>query len=173
MSVVFHSEWINSLLLILFPKVFGLSAGIWQPGSLFAERVCLLSFPLKCCRTSPLSHRGSCFWNSSLSVYRRRGRVRRGGVIWLGEVTMRYGGEEGRLFDTATRWGCAVMYNGNTSELAESRMACTEHTHTHTHAYAANCTQIEPTGFPSTIWATKRKPACVLGIKVSVWSQRA
>lgn len=53
-----------------------------------------------------------------------------GEVIWLGEVTMRYGREEGRLFDTATRWGCAVMYNGNTSELAESRMACMEPTHT-------------------------------------------
>lgn len=44
---------------------------------------------------------------------------------------MRYGGEESRLFDTATRWCCAVMYNGNTSELAERRMACKEHTHTH------------------------------------------
>lgn len=54
-----------------------------------------------------------------------------GGVIWLREVTMRYGREEGRLFDTATCWGCAVIYNGNTSELGESSMACKNHTHMH------------------------------------------
>lgn len=58
------------------------------------------------------------------------------GVIWLEEVTMRYGGEEGRLFDTAIRWCYAVMYNGNTSKLSESRMACTNYartTHKHIH----------------------------------------
>lgn len=52
------------------------------------------------------------------------------GVIWLEEVTMRYGGEEGRLFDTAICWCYAVMYNGNTSKLAEIRMACTNYTRT-------------------------------------------
>lgn len=75
---------------------------------------------------------------------------------------MRYGREEGRLFDTATSWGCAVIYNGNTSELTESSMACKNHTHTE------NCTQIEA------IWAflspfeLPRTGYCVLGIKVSV-----
>lgn len=54
------------------------------------------------------------FLSSSLIVYWI------GGVIWLGEVTMRYGREEGRLFDTATRWSCSVIYNGNRKELAES-----------------------------------------------------
>lgn len=43
---------------------------------------------------------------------------RRGNLVR--EVTMRYGREEGRLFDTATRWSCAVIYNGNRKELAES-----------------------------------------------------
>lgn len=37
-------------------------------------------------------------------------------VIWLEDVTMRYGREEGRLSDTATRWCRSVMYNGNTRE---------------------------------------------------------
>lgn len=36
-----------------------------------------------------------------------------GGLIWLGEVTMRYGGEEDRPSDTASRWCFSVMYNGN------------------------------------------------------------
>lgn len=70
------------------------------------------------------------------------------GVIWLEEVTMRYGAEEGRLFDTAIRWCNAVMYNGNTSELAESRMACTNYTIVH--MCTVNCKQIEPIGFPTT-----------------------
>lgn len=98
-----------------------------------------------------------------------RGWMKQGlGVIWLEEVTMRYGGEEGRLFDTAIRWYYAVMYNGNTSELAESRMRCTNYTIVHTRT--VNCKQIEPIGFPTTGWSAERGPVCVLGIKVSVWS---
>lgn len=50
---------------------------------------------------------------------------------------------------------------------SQSKMAWMNHTHTHT----ANCTQIEPMGFSSTIWTTRRKPLSVLRIKVSVWSQ--
>lgn len=120
----------------------------------------------RCCLFS-----GSRLWSSSLSVYRRRRWVKRGpGVIWLGEVTMRYGGEGGRLFDTATRCCCAVMYNGNTSERAESRMVRT-HTHTHTQRKLhTNCTQIELMGYPSIIWTTKHQPLCVFRIKISVWS---
>lgn len=61
-----------------------------------------------------------------------RGRVKQGlGVIWLEEVTMRYGGEEGSLFDTTIRWCSAVMYNGNTRELAENKNGLHEpHKHT-------------------------------------------
>lgn len=78
-------------------------------------------------------------------------RVEGWGVIWLGEVTMRYGREEGRLFDTATHWGCAVIYNGNTSELAESRMACMNHTHTHARMCA--CTQAQKIAHRLNLWA--------------------
>lgn len=42
---------------------------------------------------------------------------------------MRCGREETRLFDTATRWGCAVMYNSNTNKLA--RRARRNNTHMH------------------------------------------
>lgn len=68
---------------------------------------------------------------------------------------MRYGREEGRLSDTATRCCSAVMYNGNTRALAESRTTCADQAHVHTHACTpatnlqTNCTQIDLIGSPS------------------------
>lgn len=53
------------------------------------------------------------------------------GITWLEEVTMRYGGEEGRLFDPATHW---CSYNGNRSDAVE-RVACLKHAHIHLSAH--------------------------------------
>ena len=50
---------------------------------------------------------------------------------------MRYGREEGRLFDTATCWNCTVIYNGNRSELESSSFGLHD-------AHGENCTQIDP-----------------------------
>lgn len=49
---------------------------------------------------------------------------------------MRYGREEGRLSDTATRCCSAVMYNGNTRALAESRTTCADQAHGRVRAHA-------------------------------------
>ena len=99
--------------------------------------LCLLSFRLESCRTFQLSFFSKLSLKLISQCLEKEGVGEAGvGVIWLEEVTMRYGGEEGRLFDTATRWCCAVMYNGNTSELAESRMACTNYTHVRARAHS-------------------------------------
>lgn len=82
---------------------------MWQLVSFFS--VSVYFFILKCCWTVLLSIFFFFFFEAAVSEAHFSaspgsegvGEARVGGVIRLGEVTMRYGGEEGRLFDTATR----------------------------------------------------------------------